>query len=88
MENLYSKIPPTKLRNKEEKFSPANTDSKFWTLIADLFFRGMLQNRFFAFVISRPISIIIYIICWHSQLSEDLTVGTGNEQDAKGMVGR
>lgn len=37
MENLYSKIPPTKLRNKEEKFSPANTDSKFWTLIADLF---------------------------------------------------
>ena len=48
MEHLYSKIPPTKLRNREEKFSPANTNSKFWTFIADLFFRGMLQNRFFA----------------------------------------
>ena len=48
MEHLYSKVPPTKLRNREEKFSPANTDSKFWTFIADLFFRGMLENRFFA----------------------------------------
>ena len=48
MERLYSKVPPTKLRNKEEKFSPANTDSKFWIFIADLFFRGMLENRFFA----------------------------------------
>jgi len=47
-EKLYSDIPPTKLRNKEEKFKPAGT-SKFWLTIASLFFFNMLQNRFFAF---------------------------------------
>ena len=47
MEDLYSKVPPTKLRNKDEKFAPAKT-SPFWLTIADLFFHGMLENRFFA----------------------------------------
>jgi 1-acyl-sn-glycerol-3-phosphate acyltransferase len=47
-EQLYSDIPPTKLRNKEEKFKPAKT-SKFWLWVASLFFFNMLQNRFFAF---------------------------------------
>lgn len=47
-EKLYSDIPPTKLRNKEEKFTPAKT-SKFWLTLASLFFFNMLQNRFYAF---------------------------------------
>jgi len=47
-EQLYSDIPPTKLRNKEEKFKPAKT-SKFWLWVASLFFFNMLQNRFYAF---------------------------------------
>lgn len=47
MEDLYSKIPPTKLRNKDEKFAPAKT-SPFWLWVADRFFYGMLENRFFA----------------------------------------
>jgi len=47
-EQLYSDIPPTKLRNKEEKFKPAKTN-KFWLTIASLFFFNMLQNRFYAF---------------------------------------
>lgn len=47
-EPLYSDIPPTKLRNKDEVFKPAKT-SKFWLTIASLFFFNMLQNRFYAF---------------------------------------
>lgn len=47
-EQLYSDIPPTKLRNKDEKFKPAKTN-KFWLTIASLFFFNMLQNRFYAF---------------------------------------
>ncbi|MBE7712433.1 MAG: hypothetical protein E7Z87_01670 [Cyanobacteria bacterium SIG26] len=47
-EKLYSEVPPTKLRNKEEKFKPAKTN-KFWLTIASLFFFNMLQNRFYAF---------------------------------------
>ena len=47
-EKLYSDIPPTKLRNKEEKFKPAKT-SPFWIAVANLFFFNMLQNRFYAF---------------------------------------
>ena len=47
-EQLYSDIPPTKLRNKEEKFKPAKT-SKFWLWVASMFFFNMLQNRFYAF---------------------------------------
>lgn len=47
-EQLYSDIPPTKLRNKEEKFKPAKTN-KFWLWVASMFFYNMLQNRFYAF---------------------------------------
>lgn len=47
-EQLYSDIPPTKLRNKEEKFKPAKT-SRFWLWVASTFFFNMLQNRFYAF---------------------------------------
>ena len=48
VEQLYSDIPPTKLRNKEEKFKPAKT-SRFWLWVASMFFFNMLQNRFYAF---------------------------------------
>lgn len=47
-EQLYCDVPPTKLRNKEEKFKPAKT-SKFWLWVASMFFFNMLQNRFYAF---------------------------------------
>lgn len=47
IEELYPTIPPTKLRNQEEKFRPANT-SQFWLWVANQFFYGMLENRFFA----------------------------------------
>lgn len=47
-EKLYSDIPPTKLRGKEEKFKPAKTN-KFWLWVASMFFFNMLQNRFYAF---------------------------------------
>lgn len=45
--DLYQDIPPTKLRNIDEKFRRAH-HYKFWGLIADLFFYNMLENRFFA----------------------------------------
>lgn len=48
LEDLYSEVPPTKLRNIDEKFSPAAT-SPFWLKVADLFFYGMLEDRFYAF---------------------------------------
>lgn len=47
VEQLYSNVPPTKLRNQNEKFKPAKT-SKFWLMIANMFFYNMLENRFFA----------------------------------------
>lgn len=47
IEHLYSDVPPTKLRNKDEKFKPAKT-SAFWLWVANRFFYGMLENRFFA----------------------------------------
>lgn len=47
VEELYSNIPPTKLRNQDEEFKPAKT-SPFWLWVADRFFYGMLENRFFA----------------------------------------
>lgn len=48
LEHLYSEVPPTKLRNIDEKFRPAQT-SPFWLWVADRFFYGMLENRFYAF---------------------------------------
>lgn len=47
IEELYPDIPPTKLRNQEEKFRPAKT-SPFWLWLGNKFFYGMLENRFFA----------------------------------------
>lgn len=47
VEQLYSDIPPTKLRNQDEEFRPAKT-SPFWLWVANQFFYGMLENRFFA----------------------------------------
>lgn len=46
-ETLYSDIPPTKLRNIDEKFRRAH-HYKFWGVIADLFFYNMIQNRFYS----------------------------------------
>lgn len=47
VEQLYSDIPPTKLRNQDEEFKPAKT-TPFWLWVANKFFYGMLENRFFA----------------------------------------
>lgn len=46
-EELYSAVPPTKLRNIDEKFRPADT-SNFWFWVADNVFFRMLENRFFS----------------------------------------
>lgn len=46
IEHLYSKVPPTKLRNQDEDFKPAKTN-KFWLWVGNQFFYGMLENRFF-----------------------------------------
>ena len=48
LEELYSEVPPTKLRNINEKFCPSKT-SPFWLWVADRFFYGMLEDRFYAF---------------------------------------
>ena len=48
LSELYSEVPPTKLRNRDEKFCPAAT-SKFWKIIGDIVFFGMLKKRFYAF---------------------------------------
>ena len=48
LEELYSEVPPTKLRNIDEKFCPAST-SRFWSMVADFFFYRMLEGRFYAF---------------------------------------
>lgn len=48
MEDLYSEVPPTKLRDVEEHFRPART-SKFWLWVADRFFYGLIEKRFCAF---------------------------------------
>jgi hypothetical protein len=46
-QKLYSDVPPTKLRNKDEKFRAAKS-SKFWRWVGDRFFYKMLENRFFS----------------------------------------
>lgn len=45
-ENLYSDIPPTKLRNRKEKFRKAQ-QHPFWCWVADRFFYNMLEDRFY-----------------------------------------
>ncbi|MGN0196388.1 MAG: lysophospholipid acyltransferase family protein [Candidatus Gastranaerophilaceae bacterium] len=49
-EALYSDVPPTKLRNRNEKFRPARI-TPFWRKIADLFFYNMLENRFHSMLV-------------------------------------
>ena len=48
LSELYSEVPPTKLRNRDEKFCPAAT-SKFWKIVGDAVFYRMLKKRFYAF---------------------------------------
>ena len=48
LEDLYSGVPPTKLRNIDEKFCPAST-SPFWSVIGNFCFSRMLEDRFYAF---------------------------------------
>ncbi len=45
LEDLYSEVPPTKLRNIDEKFCPAKT-SPFWLWVADRFFTACLKIDF------------------------------------------
>ena len=46
-QQLYSDVPPTKLRNIDEKFRAAKP-TPFWRWVADQFFYNMLENRFFS----------------------------------------
>ncbi len=46
-QKLYSDVPPTKLRNKDEKFRKAG-NAPFWMWVADMFFYNMLEHRFFS----------------------------------------
>ena len=46
-ENLYSHIPPTRLRNRKEKFRKAK-NIPFWVWFADRVFFRMLSHRFYA----------------------------------------
>ncbi len=46
-QQLYSDVPPTKLRNKDEKFRAAKP-TRFWRWVADQFFYKMLEHRFFS----------------------------------------
>ena len=50
LEDLYSAVPPTKLRNIDEKFCPAATKPRwFWWNFGDFVFFNMLKKRFYAF---------------------------------------
>lgn len=46
-EKLYSDVPPTKLRNRKEKFRKAR-NLPFWTWLADRILFRMLSHRFYA----------------------------------------
>lgn len=50
LDTLYCNVPPTKLRNRDEKFRPAR-NVPFWQKVADLFFYNMLQNRFHSLLV-------------------------------------
>ncbi len=45
VEQLYSDIPPTKLRNQDEEFKPAKT-TPFWLWVANKFFMECLKTGF------------------------------------------
>lgn len=46
-EPLYADVPPTRLRNRNEKFRKAKWHP-FWVAVADYVFAKMLEHRFFA----------------------------------------
>ncbi len=46
-EVLYSDVPPTKLRNRKEKFRKAQ-NHPFWNWVGDIFFFNMLEHRFYS----------------------------------------
>ncbi len=46
-QKTYLDVPPTKLRNKDEKFREAKT-GPFWVWLADRFFYNMLETRFYS----------------------------------------
>ncbi len=46
-EKLYSNVPPTRLRNRKEKFRKAR-NLPFWTWLADKIFFRMVSHRFYA----------------------------------------
>lgn len=46
-QHLYSAVPPTKIRNREEKFRVAK-NVPFWHLIGDYVFYKMLKTRFYS----------------------------------------
>ena len=50
VKNLYSDIPPTALRNREEKHRTAK-NIPFWHFIADYVFFRMFENRFYSVMI-------------------------------------
>ncbi len=45
--HLYSEIPPTKIRNREEKFREAK-NNPFWHFVGNFIFFSMLKNRFYS----------------------------------------
>lgn len=46
-ETLYSSLPPTQLRNRDEPFREGK-NNPFWHWVGDLFFFNMLENRFYS----------------------------------------
>lgn len=46
-EVLYTDVPPTKLRNRDEKFREP-TNVPFWCWVADTFFFNMIEHRFYS----------------------------------------
>lgn len=45
--DLYSNVPPTKLRNKKEEFIEVHKEP-FWVWLCDRYLFGMLENEFYA----------------------------------------
>ncbi|HIQ89142.1 TPA: lysophospholipid acyltransferase family protein [Candidatus Galligastranaerophilus faecipullorum] len=46
-QHMYSAVPPTKMRNREEKFREAK-NSPFWHFVGDIVFAKMIEARFYS----------------------------------------
>lgn len=46
-QHMYSAVPPTKMRNREEKFREAKNDP-FWHFVGDIVFAKMIEARFYS----------------------------------------